>query len=163
MSKTTLLTISNGVDGVRDTLKLMSQIVKTYKKAPAIRALAADIVAHLPGKSFRRECAEILRYVQTNIRYLKDVRGVETLQSPIQTLKIGQGDCDDMSTLIASLLEAIGHPTRFIAVGKVEGHFCHVYVETKIGDKWVALDGTEPQTLGWAPKQGVACYMKQTN
>lgn len=162
MGKSTLLTISDGVNGVRDTLKLMSQIVKTYKRAPAIRALALDIVKDVPQKSWKKEARAILSWVQQNVRYVKDVRGVETLQSPIQTLKLGQGDCDDFSTLIASLMEAIGHPTRFMAVGKVEGHFCHVYAETKVGTKWLAMDGTESGGLGWAPK-GVVCRMKHTN
>lgn len=162
MSKSTLLTISDGVNGVRDTLKLMGQIVTTYKKAPVIREIASQIIQSVPEKNWSAEARAILRFVQTQIRYTKDVRGVETLQSPIQTLKLGMGDCDDKSTLIATLMESIGHPTRFIAVGKVPEVFCHVYVETKIGNKWVAMEGCEDWPLGRAP-EGVACYMKHTN
>ena len=157
-----LMGISDGVNGVRDTLKLMSKIVKQYKKAPEVRELALSIVSNVPEKNWVNEAKAILRFAQQKIRYVKDIRGVETLHTPIQILRLGQGDCDDKSILIASLMESLGHPTRFMAVGKIAGHFCHVYVETRIGNKWVAMEGTENWSLGRSPK-GVACRMKQTN
>ena len=83
------------------------------------------------------------------MRYIKDINGVETLADPLQVVRQGQGDCDDKATLIATLLESIGHPTRFVAVGFNAGELSHVYVETKLGSRWIALEPTEPVQMGW--------------
>jgi len=130
----------------------MSRLVKTYKKAPLIRELALHLTNNLPQKDWPREVAAIHAFVKNRIRYTKDVNGIETLQTPIQTLRLGAGDCDDKSVLAASLLEAIGHPTRFRAVGFLPNVFCHVLPETKIGPKWVTVETTEPVGIGWRPK-----------
>lgn len=154
--------IPDGREGVRHTLRLMSQIAKRYKTAPAIFELSRRIVRNVPNKAWKGEARAILAWVQHNIRYTKDVAGVETLQSPIQTIRIGQGDCDDMSILIASLMGAIGHPTRFMAVGMESDHFSHVFPQTKIGGQWVTMEATERWPLGKNP-HGIKCSMVHTN
>ena len=126
----------------------MRQLVRRYKTALPIRQLAMSLSSHNLQKDYVAEVKNIHRYVRDEIRYIKDVRGVETIQTPLKTLEIGQGDCDDKSTLAASMLESIGHPTRFIAIGFTPGLFAHVFIETKIGDKWIALETTEPWPLG---------------
>lgn len=86
-----------------------------------------------------------------------DVNEVETLHTPDVTIEIGQGDCDDKVILLSTLLEAIGHPTRFVIVGYVdEMTFEHVYLETLIGEDWVALDPTENVEAGWSPPNPLA-------
>jgi len=148
----TLQTIPNGKAGTAATLQIMSGLVKTYKKAPAVRELALFLVKNLPQKDWRGEVAAIHSFVKEQIRYTKDINGVETLQTPVQTLRLKAGDCDDKTTLVAALLESIGHPTRLKAVGFSPGHFCHVLPETKIGGKWVTVETTEPVGLGWLPR-----------
>lgn len=143
--------IPGGEEGIRVTLRLMSTIVKKYKKAPAVRELALLLTKHLPQKSWLREVKSLHKFVRDDIRYVKDIRGVETIQTPIQTLRLGAGDCDDKSTLIAALLESIGHPTRFKAVGFSPGRYSHVYPETKVGGKWLTIECTEPVKVGWRP------------
>ncbi len=60
-----------------------------------------------------------------------------------------KGDCDDQAVLIASLLESIGHPTRFIAIKtSTFGPYVHVYVETRIGNKWFPVETTENWPMG---------------
>lgn len=155
--------IPNGEGGVRATLKAMSKIVNTYKKAKPIRELALKIVSKIPEKSWRGEVNAIFQFVKDNIRYVKDIRGVETLHSPIQLLSIKQGDCDDMSILSASLLEAIGHPTRFCAVGINGSGFIHVFAQTKIAGKWVTLECTKKDyPLGKTPTK-ITKLMVQNN
>lgn len=143
-----LLTINSGNAGTRDTLKLMTDIVKNFKRNPTIRELALALTRNLPQKKWLAEVQAIHRFVRDGVRYVKDIRGVETLQTPIQTLRLGCGDCDDKSILAASLLEAIGHPTRFKAVGQEAGRFSHVYPETKVGGKWLSVECTEPVEVG---------------
>jgi Transglutaminase-like superfamily len=146
-------TIPDGEQGVFETLKLMGRCVIKYKSRPDIRLLAMSLVSGLPQKNYKMEAEAIMHFVQKRIRYLKDVRGVETIQSPVKTLQLGQGDCDDKSTLAATLLEAIGHRTRFVVVGQLPGIFSHVYVETEIWGKWVPMELTQDRPLGWEPSE----------
>lgn len=152
--------IPNGEEGIRATVRLMSTITKRYKKAPQIRELALILTKNLPQKSWLKEVRSLHRFVRDDIRYVKDIRGCETLQTPIQTLRLGQGDCDDKSILVASLLEAIGHPTRFKAVGFQKGRYSHVYPETKIGGKWLTVECTEPVNVGWRPPKVKSVIMQ---
>lgn len=165
MTSYTLHEIPTGNAGVRATLKAMGLFVNKYKKAPVIRDLALKIVRNAGAgneKSWSKQARAIQLYVQKEVAYRRDIRGVETVQSPVQTLKYGQGDCDDKSVLTASLLEAIGHPTRFAAVGKQKNHFCHVLAQTKIGGRWVSLETTEDWPLGKNPPD-VRSWMVHTN
>lgn len=155
--------ISGGRSGVRATLAAMSKIVKQYKKTREIRELALSIVANVPAKNWLAEVNAIYQFVKHNIRYVKDIKGVETLHSPIQLLRLRQGDCDDMSILSACLLEALGHPTRFCAVGINGGNFSHVFAQTKVAGKWVTLECTMANfALGQSPKK-ISCLMMHHN
>lgn len=149
----TLKAIPNGDAGTRATLQAMGQFVREYKKTLPMRELALSIVNHVRGdKNFAAEVRAIHAYVRKNIRYRKDINGVETLASPIKTLEYRAGDCDDQSVLVATLLEAIGHPTRFVAIKmKPFGPFVHVFTETKIGPRWVPVETTENWPVGMAP------------
>lgn len=157
-TRATLKRIPPGAAGVRITLNIMRDLVLEYKKHLAIRSLAAELVAPLQQKNFMGEIKRIHAYVRDNIRYLRDIHGVETLQSPVKTLEFGYGDCDDKATLLATLLAAIGHPSRFVAIGKAPGKFSHVYVETRVGPNWLPLETTEPVDVGWSPS-GVLARM----
>lgn len=133
---------------------MMRLLVRDGKRNPAVRQAASELVQGLRQKDWLAEIRAIHSFVQNRIRYTRDIRGVETLQIPERTLLNEMGDCDDKSVLAASLLEAIGHPTRFAAVAFQPGRFSHVFPETKLSanDKWIAVETTEPVTLGWRPK-----------
>lgn len=148
----TLERMPNGVDGVKYTLARMRSLVRDGKKNINLRLKALSLVKRHRQKEWVNEVKSLHRYVRDRIRYVKDIRGIETLQTPIKTLELGQGDCDDKSTLLATLLETIGHPTRFIAMSRIRDQFCHVYVETRIGNKWIPLETTENVNVGWNPK-----------
>jgi transglutaminase-like putative cysteine protease len=128
----------------------MRAFVKQGKADPVVIDLARQLIGDLRQKDYVSEAKRLFYFVRDNIRYVQDPRNVEMVQAPRATLNIGQGDCDDKSTLLAALLESINHPTRFRAVGQ-ESDLSHVYVETKIGPRWFAADATEPVPFGWAP------------
>jgi transglutaminase-like putative cysteine protease len=140
----------------------MSQLVRSSKKNPEIRQLALSLVRRNGQKDWVGEVRDLHAFVRDRIRYVKDIRGVETLHTPEKLLEYGQGDCDDKSTLLATLLETLGHPTRFVAVGFRPGRFDHVYVETKIGPRWIGLESTEPWPPGKVPP-GAVTRMEQNN
>lgn len=152
------MAIPSGVAGTRATLNLMRQLVRRYKKALPIRQLAFAIIDRVRGhKNFSAQVRAIHSYVQENIQFVKDVNGVETLATPTKTLEYGKGDCDDQAVLLASLLESIGHPTRFVAIRmKPFGPYVHVFTETKIGARWIPLETTEPWPAGVGPPRFAA-------
>lgn len=144
--------IPPGREGVIETLRLMRRLVREYKKAPAIRNRTLESLNFAPEKDWLGEIEILFRFVRDHIRYTLDVNGIETLQTPERTLILGHGDCDDKATLLAAMLESVGHPTRFHAIGERAGELSHVFVETRVGDDWIALDPTESLAeIGWSP------------
>ncbi len=130
----------------------MGGLVKSGKKTLPIRQTALSLIRDLDQKDFAGEVKLIHAFVRDSIRYARDVAGVETLHTPEKTLEFGQGDCDDKSSLVSALLESIGHPTRFVAIGFQPNEYVHVYAETKIGKRWVSVETTEPVAIGWEPR-----------
>jgi len=130
----------------------MSQLARAGKKSPPVRQLAVDLTRYLPQKDWLGEITALHEFVRDKIRYVKDTRNVETLHTAEKILDNGAGDCDDKSILLASLLESLGHKTRFVAIGFRPGRFSHVYVETYHAGKWIPLETTEPVNVGWSPK-----------
>lgn len=151
----TLGLIPDGPAGIHATLKIMSCFVKEGKKTLSIRDKALSLVSGLLQKDWSGEVRCLHAFVRDHIRYVGDITDVETVQSAVYTLRHAAGDCDDKSVLLASLLESIGHPTKFVAVGMSPGMYEHVYLETKIGTRWVPLETTEPVEMGWQPPPGM--------
>lgn len=144
--------LSGGARGTRETLRIMSQLVREASCDSTIRNLATAITRHIENQDFRSEIETCFDYVRSTIRYVMDTVGVERIENPITLLQTRAGDCDDMCTLLAALLESIGHPCRFCAVGyTAPGQFEHVYLETRFGDRWIGLDPTQDKPAGWSP------------
>ena len=155
----TSATYSNGIAGVFQTVRVMRDLVNKAKIDPYIRHSAATLVYLTPPKDYSGEVETIFRYVQNTIRYLKDVNGVETIAAPVKTLQTQYGDCDDQATLLAALLESIGHQTRFVVTGyNWPGVLEHVYLQVMIDGVWIDLDPTENHGVGWAAPDAVDIY-----
>lgn len=153
--------IPAGAAATRETLKHMRQLAQAGKMNFQIRDLANQITAGVPAKDWHGEMAACFYYVRNNIRYALDPNDLEVIQAPAQTLQLGYGDCDDMSILLATLLESIGHLCAFMALGFGElGEYSHVIVICSGAGEtdWTALDPTEPHPPGWFPP-GVTCDM----
>lgn len=146
-----LLGIPSGLAGIDITLKYMRKMVNEYKTDITIRELALKLIEHLPQKDFLSELNALFNFVKNSIRYVQDINGVETVQTPLKTLDYKQGDCDDKALLLAALLESIGHKTRFYAVGFAPRSISHVLLECFINGEWIALETTEPLAMGWTP------------
>lgn len=154
----TLMAIPSGPEGIAITLDKMRDFVRIAKVNPEIRALAMQIIADVPQKAWSQQISELFAFVRDKVRYVHDVNEVETVQSPEATLAMGGGDCDDKATLLAALLESVGHPARLVAVAFTGNEFEHVFTETRYGPGWMALDTTEPVAAGWSPP-GVSARM----
>lgn len=134
----------------------MARLARAGKTNMLVRSTALSIVQDLPPKAYIREIEAIWRFVRDDIRYVRDVHGVETIQTPERTLQLAQADCDDKVTLICALLESIGHPCRMVAMAFSPANYSHVIAETKVGRgyraHWIPLETTEPnKPFGWYP------------
>lgn len=150
--ESTLRWIPEGSAGIGATLDAMVGLTRQYRTDLTVRRLAEQIVVAVPSKSWYGEAEAIQNWVRNNIRYTMDVADVETLKTPVALLHDRFGDCDDMSLLAGALLSSIGHPVRYVATGSNGlGDYDHVYLQTKIGNKWIGVETTEPVALGWQP------------
>jgi len=155
LAASSLLGIPDGPEGIRQTLEMMRRAALAARVNPAIRELAVRLTNDLRDEDFRSEIERLFLFVRDQIRYVQDINDVETVQTPDYTLALGAGDCDDKATLLAALLESIGHPARFAALGFAPDQFEHVLVETRLGRGWLSLETTpvngQPAALGWYP------------
>lgn len=146
------VSIGEGAAGIFDTLALMRRMVNQFKTDPRIRQAALSVAFLTPAQDELSEVEAVFHLVRDHIRYTKDVYGVETLATPDKTLLMRVGDCDDMAVLLASMLESIGYPTRFVIEGYSDGvTWEHVYLEVCVNGAWIALDPTEQVAMGWQP------------
>lgn len=148
-----LLGIPEGPAGIAATLAYMQQWARQFSTDPTIRATVRNILDSVPAHQAFAEAAAIQQFVKNNVRYTMDVEGVETLQTPLDTLEFGHGDCDDQSLLVAALLLAAGYKPRFVVFAfEAPGEFAHVYTEVLLGRHWYGLETIErDKPLGWRP------------
>jgi hypothetical protein len=76
-----------------------------------LRALAFSKIHTCPPGDHSCALVRLYCYVQQDIGYVSDPVAREHIQSPDTTLTVGAGDCEDLSILLASLLENVGIPT----------------------------------------------------
>lgn len=74
------------------------------------------------------------------------VRTPEFMLHDLKTLGYCEGDCDDISTLVAAVVRVWNIPARFAATIYTPGvtNFQHVFVEVLDSGKWITLDLTTP-------------------
>lgn len=152
--------IPEGTPGIAATLRIMRKMVKKGQESMVVRDLVIELTRPFAQKDWWREANACHEFVRDQIRYMRDPLDIELVQTPEATLRLGVGDCDDKVTLLCTMLEVAGHPTRFVAVGFQPEMFEHVYCETLIGRDWVACETTEPWEMGRSPpREIVQCKM----
>jgi len=138
----------------------MKDYYQTYKIHPAIRKKAIAITkritkdprTNLPNRRNHQAIADaIYEWAKRNIAYTNDPDGVELLQSPVKTLKYGFGDCDDYTTLAATLMASLGIPVRFkLAKTNPQNKdaYSHIYLEYNVNGQWHPFDLTLHKKAG---------------
>ena len=149
--------IPKGHRGTRRTVEHIKAMIQAGAKDFYVRQKAIDILLErgVPPKDYLGEIKALFEWVQHNVRYTKDPFRVEVLHSPRRMLELRAGDCDDMTILLGSMLEAIGHPVRLVLVGPDPLRprlFSHIYLEGYHKGRWIPLDATMPHPMGWAPR-----------
>lgn len=157
--KVTMQEIPYGNSGIMVSADNLVRIIKQCRTNPELRFLAEDIVQHCKNKDYKCEINSIYNWVRKNIRFTRDPYRVEMLRDPLVNIERGNGDCDDHTIILNSLLQSIGHPTRVVLVASRKKHpdiFNHVFTEVAVdtteGRKWIPLDTTVSYAkVGWIP------------
>lgn len=149
--------IPDGRAGTVATLKYMRAIVNRDSSDPHIRKTAEAIVKGCQGHDFLCEIKALFTFVRDRITYRRDPLTTEYLQDSRRTLESGVGDCDCKVILLCSLLQALGHKTRFVVIGASEQQYSHVYCEVLTRQHgWLPLDPTnERADVGWEAQAAV--------
>lgn len=127
-----------------------------------IRNKAVELTRGLVQKDYSSEAKACLEFCRDRIRYVRDIRNIETLHDPVTLLNQGAGDCDDKAILLAALLLSIGHRVRFVAVAFTPDQYSHVWAQDQVYGKWIDLEPTEPLKFGQRiPTSAGATYLYQ--
>jgi transglutaminase-like putative cysteine protease len=122
-----------------------------YVRQKAIEIFRANGV---PAKDRFGEVCALFEWVRRNVRYTRDIFRVELLHSARRMLELRAGDCDDMTVLLGAMLASTGHPVRIVLTGfrRNRPHvYSHIYPEVLLRGRWIAIDATSPNAMGWAP------------
>lgn len=139
LPSTEMRDLSNADRGNIETVEMMRQIAGRLKSHPKVRALALKVLerAGIGSHNFLEEARALAEFVQSEVRYVRDINDVEQLHDPLYMIRrleegTAQGDCDDMSLLLATLLLAAGHQPYFAIVRyrALAGPYNHIYVVT---------------------------------
>lgn len=123
---------------------------------PAYRERALRVTRRCPPRDDSCELAAIYEDTKKSIRYMADVRGIDTYQSPMRSREWGGGDCDDhLSDLIATATAA-GFRAGARIISPDGREYTHTYaivgVPKEEPTRVVTLDTTVPSAYpGWEP------------
>lgn len=101
-------------------------LIGDFRSNPVIRQKALDIIRARPvqPRDKKAQAIAIGQWVQDNIYYVHEMP--ERFQTPLETLRLMAGDCDDSTVLIASMLETIGIQSQLVCMS-LNGVWKHIF------------------------------------
>ncbi len=117
------------------------------------RGLLAEALGRTPTKAANgydqsAMAVRIFEWVKTRIRYTKDPAGRELFQQLPALMRLGTGDCDDFTALLAALFTAAGIKVKARIIRVKKGQpWAHIYPVAELAGKWRAFDGALPPSL----------------
>jgi transglutaminase-like putative cysteine protease len=129
----------------------MAKLIQQGQFDYRIRGLAEEIVGGLFPHDYLSEYAAILNWVRKNVRYTRDPRTIEQIQTAAVTIEAKHGDCDDSSVVIGALVGTVGAQVRLVAGAFAsspkhprngQSLLSHVWLEAfePAAGAWVVLD-----------------------
>lgn len=150
--RTVSRSIPTGNAGNRATIRAMSALAAEGASSPLVIEAAQNAIRGTPERDDEVDFAAVLEDVRRRMRYTHDPLNAEVVKSPAYVIARTNDpesspepmDCDDASVLCASMLGALGYPTRFVTVAADPTRpkeWSHVYVAARRNNgRWVALD-----------------------
>jgi len=151
-----LIRVPHGDRGTLVTARIIGKMIGDGAKDFYVRQTAIGIFRAygIPPKDRQGEVWSLFDWVRRNVRYTRDIFRVELLHTARRMLELRAGDCDDMSILLGAMLVSTGHPVRLVLAGfrpNQPHSYSHIFPEVRIGKRWVAIDVTVDQPMGWSP------------
>jgi hypothetical protein len=102
------------------------------------------------------EALAIADFVQSKVRYTNDPRAYEVVFGPMELVRLWRRfgrwaeDCDSLMSTTAALLLSVGHLVRLHLPSFDPSCTIpqHIFVETRIGGAWYAIDPAEKDKTG---------------
>ena len=149
--------IGKGDPAIFMTVSEMAKLINRSLGNQFVRQKAERLIREVTPNDMNQEAERIYEFVRDGVRFTKDPRGLEYVQSPSHILNVlkkegkAYGDCDDKTVLGLALLKNVGHQVAIRTTSyKPDGRFTHVYGLVKLNDQWVPFDATRPDRwLGW--------------
>jgi len=148
-------------DNIDDRISWLDSEINEGKRSPRVRQIASDILTvkrddgewEIAERDWTAEIEGAFKYVRENVRYTRDIHGVELFQKADRTLDLGLGDCDDIAILLGSILGNIGYPMLIRVISTSGPTFHHVYLLAGIPPhdpkKFITLDASQDEGPGW--------------
>ena len=134
----------------KDRIQILANLIEEGSRSPKIRETALAIVKNCASRDYLCELKSIFKWLKENIRFVGDIKDIDTYHTAERVLNLRQADCDDSLILGASLCASIGYPIliKIISQDKNEP-FHHIYFLAGVSPdkptKWYAMD---PSRLG---------------
>ena len=120
----------------------LKKLIYADMNHPKVRILAQQITRGLNtnlGKS-----RAIYNWIKTHIHYTREPDGMDIYLSPSRTIELGRGDCDEASSLFASLAGIVGVPVKLKIVTQDQRVWSHVFPLALTNGKYTAYDAAAP-------------------
>jgi hypothetical protein len=137
--------IDDGMKGIWQEVDRMIEYVRQFSADPEIVDFTRTLVMGCPARDIRCEIEKIHHFVKKHARFVQDPTHREVISTPTKMIDDVEdkgrtaGDCDELSTLEATLLAALGITPRFRFGGEGREIY-HVWVQAKYGPHWVDLE-----------------------
>lgn len=147
-AQTFRLPLETGEPDAVQIIRYLQKLAVIYGRNKCTIDFARCLVADIADQNAKlQHFQRVTSFVLDKFVYLADPRGIEYVRSPVQLLlefeRTGKmrGDCDDVTLLTNSLLNALGFTTRTLSV-KINGSttFNHVLCLVQRGEDWVPFD-----------------------
>ncbi len=140
---------SQFLDGVEignetGTSSLAEAAALTDANDPLIKQVATKIATQSCPESKICQVKSLYYFVKDSMEYVSDPYAKEYVASPVETLKVGGGDCDDGALLLASLIESIGIETKIVIIpghAFIKASMPEAPRKYRMGD-WIYMDWT---------------------
>ncbi len=138
-------------------------LIQRGRTDPRVREFSVRILSRKCGKKWcipeRDSWGEIKALfdaVRQNVRYTRDIWGIDTFQHAVRTLQWGGEDCDGYVITLGSMLQSVGFPVRLRIIRTSNSRdWNHIFLLAGLPprgpSKWVSLDASVNQPPGWHP------------
>ena len=142
-----------GDAGVHLTLSVLSRLTAEAVKAhPEVWEATWKITYKYQQTDEVGQAKALLNYVQS-LRWRPDPLTTELVYAPWLVMKNQAGDCEELTSLLASMCMVAGFECRWLVISTVQSKaFHHILLESLINGQWTGMEpSVKSVPLGWIP------------